>query len=557
MAITNPQAQYLDNQDTFNIDIDDLFNKFIAPLDALRSHYNALVPNAQNTITAAYQESRCHTFLRAIGFPVVAPSGAFYSPGFDPNLNTDITSQNTNMQTAEALKADNDFIQSQAARESVPNTYGPIWGFGGVNASAISVGSIFLRSFAQQFTPDLPPLSYDKAQIQTVSLRNDWIDLTFGASTPTFTALIPDISSVQNILLSTHIIKPFIVDPRIDSSVRPAANKICAPFLLDYSQTFIFGSQNSTPVGLKRPYIENVIATRFNLTNVTKINTHPYVDAIINQIKQGSDVLDQDLLSIVSNLNYTLYQSEYQTFNDFIKFIRALVELLHNSIVEVQEVLHSANFQPQPNTTSGIEAGSNGATIAQPTPGDPNNRQLENNIISLTQKQILDEVSYNVGIGTTPDPGGFAIPNITDATPSANQNTTKSWEAQLTKLTNYRNKAGNDALDALKNIEIIMGEFSGIGLLDYFAIQAALWIMDPSALLGLIDTRAFKRLKMRQDINIGSTTQMAPLAALASFETTVQTIYKLIDGLITTLNQNDYFTDTDPVNTTNTNATSS
>src|SRR5208282_4606504 len=203
--------------------------------------------------------------------------------------------------------------------------------------------------------PDLPPLSYDKAQIQTVSSRNDWIDLTFGASTSTFAALIPDISSVANILTSTHILKPFIVDPRIDSSVRPAANKICAPFLLDYSQTFIFGSQNNTPVGLKRPYIENVIATRFNSTNVTETNNQPYIKSIISQIQQGSDVTDPDLLSIVSNPNYALYQSEYRIFNDFIKFMRAMVELLHKSIIKVQEVLHSANFQPQPNTTSGIE----------------------------------------------------------------------------------------------------------------------------------------------------------------------------------------------------------
>ena len=557
MAVTNPQAQYLDNQDTFKIDIDDMYNKFIVPIDALRSHYNAIVPSAQNTITATYQESRAHTFLRMIGFPVVAPSGAFYSPGYDPNLNTDITGQKTNMQTAAALKADSDFIQSQAAREGVPNTYGPVFSFGGINATAISIGSIFLRSFAEQFTPNLPPLSYDAAQTQTIQARIDYITKLFTVTSSTFTAQIPDISTVKPLLQSTHIIKPFIVDPRIDSSVRPAANKICAPFLLDKSQTFIFGSQNSTPVGLKRPYIERVIATRFNSTNITETNTQPFVNAIISQIQQGSDVLDQDLINIISNPNYSLYQSEYQTFNEYVKAIRALIELLHDSIVEAQEVLHLMNWQPQPNPSNGLEVGSNGGTIVQPTPGDPNNKQLENNVIKLTQSQILDELSYDTGSGTTPDPGNFAFSNIDDTVFDAKSNVKKSWEQQLTTLTNYRNKAGNDGLDALKNIEIIMGEFSGIGLLDIFATQAALWIMDPSALLGLIDTRAFARLHTRTDINIGSASQMAPLAAISSFETTVQTIYQLIDALIKTLLQNGYYTDTDPVTTTNTSSTSS
>src|ERR1700733_3501396 len=85
----NTQQQYKSDQDIFNIDFDQLYTNFITPVDAIRSHFNALVPSSQELNTPQYQESRCHAFYRMVGFPVVADDGDFYSPGYDPNLNVD------------------------------------------------------------------------------------------------------------------------------------------------------------------------------------------------------------------------------------------------------------------------------------------------------------------------------------------------------------------------------------------------------------------------------------------------------------------------------------
>lgn len=100
MAVKIPnQANYQDNQN-LDIDIDKIYTDFIQEIDANRSIVNisnqgnqAFLNNLnKNNITSLAklvkvettpQESRCHTFFRLIGFPVVAEDGRYYNPGFD------------------------------------------------------------------------------------------------------------------------------------------------------------------------------------------------------------------------------------------------------------------------------------------------------------------------------------------------------------------------------------------------------------------------------------------------------------------------------------------
>jgi hypothetical protein len=542
--VTDPQYKYYDTQTIFSVDIDDLYNRFIVPIDNQRSHFNALVLNSQELNTPQYQESRCHAFYRMIGFPVVARSGSFYSPGYDPNLNLNPDTLNSYKQIASNASSDSQFLASSSARElQEQKIYDPIWATQNISATAIAIGSIFLRAFDKQFSDDssIGPLDYDISQKQTVDARTSEINRFFGNSSTTYPSQLSNIN--LSLLTSTHFIKPFVVDPRIDNSCRPVVNRIASPFLNDKSQLKIFDPQTGTPYMVLRPYIELVISTRFNNANISQTAPQPYIDSVVNFIKSSDSITDQDLINAVSNPNSQLHTSELAVFSNYLKIIRALIKTLHDSIIRVEEIRKNINFQPVPNPNRGIEAGSENAAISATTPGDPNNLQPELDIALLQQKKALDEVIYDIGLAIgVPDPGNFAFSNVEDIVFDANKNTKSSYDTQTNTLLNYRNALGDEGLDNLKKIEIIVGEFSGLGLLDIMAIQAALWIVDPAVLVGLIDSRAQARMQLRKDITPPSPNSNI-INCLTEFEAIVKQIYKLIGSYIQVLEVQGNFTD--------------
>src|SRR5690606_18662028 len=106
---------HLDDTQGIDLNIENLYNRFILPIERIRSFSSAvmvdrpvikssdeLVNNAANTANVnplKPQESRAHAFYRMIGFPVIAQTGEFYSPGYDPSLQTNQRVKNYNIST--------------------------------------------------------------------------------------------------------------------------------------------------------------------------------------------------------------------------------------------------------------------------------------------------------------------------------------------------------------------------------------------------------------------------------------------------------------------------
>jgi hypothetical protein len=540
-STTNPQYQFYDTQNIFEADIDYLYNVFIQAIDNQRSYFNALTPGTQTLNVTQYQESRCHAFLRMMGFPVVAPDGSFYSPGYDKTLNTDPNSTNSYQQIAAKAVANTDFTRSSSTREGVQVGYNTVWATGGINATAVSIGSRFLRSFDKQFSDSssVGPLDFDTSQIQTVDARIAEIQRFFGTSTSTYTAPLPNITI--SLLTSTHIIKPFAVDPRIDNGVRPASRRVAAPFATNKSQLKLFDPQQNKSVYVVRPYIETVISTIFNNQNVIQAAPQPAINDVINQIQLDPTVTDQDLINLVSNPGYTLYTSQISAFSNYLNVIRALVTRLLTAVKRINYVRQNMNWQPSPNPTLGPEAGIEGGTVSAAIAGDPNNQKIEFDIIEASQKQLLNQVQYNIGVPGA-DPGDFSFSNITDSVFNIQKNVNTSYDYVIGQLNNQRFGLGDEGLDELRVIEIIMGEFSGLGLLDIVAIQAAMWIVNPQYLMGMIDPRARNRLSMNQNVS-GYPSASSILTSLTGFETVVKQMYKLIDSYIKVLQTQGQYTD--------------
>src|ERR1700722_18692823 len=538
---TNPQYQYYDTQNIFEVDIDYLYNVFIQSIDNQRSYYNALSPSSLTLNVPQYQESRCHAFMRMMGFPVVASDGSFYSPGYDKTLNTDVNSTNSYQQIAAKAIDNTDFTTSSSTREGLQATYNAVWAAGGVNATAVSIGSRFLRSFDKQFSDDtsIGPLDFDQTQIQTVDARLGEIQRFFGISTSTYTA--PLLNIKQSLLTSTHIIKPFAVDPRIDSGVRPASRRVAAPFATDKSQLKVFDPQQNKSIYVIRPYIETVISTIFNSTNIIQAAPQPAINAVINQITLDPTVTDQDLISMVSNPGFTLYSSQISAFSNYLNIIRTLVKQLLQSVKNINYIRQNMNWQPSQNPNFGPEVGIEGGTVLAAVAGDPNNQEIEFDIIQASQKQLLNQVQYNIGLSGD-DLGDFSFSNITDSVFNIQKSVNTSYDYVINQLDNQRSGLGNNGLDELRTIEIIMGEFSGLGLLDIVAIQAAMWIVNPKYLMGLIDSRALNRLSQNTSIS-GYPTGPSVLASLTGFESVVKQMYKLIDSYIKVLQTQGNYTD--------------
>src|SRR5271154_4583666 len=94
------QSNSEDNQ-IYEIDIDQIYTDYVQAIDNARSYVNIINQNTKQLLAAiggnpesptinnlvpakSYQESRCHTFFRIIGFPVVASNMTqFYNPGHD------------------------------------------------------------------------------------------------------------------------------------------------------------------------------------------------------------------------------------------------------------------------------------------------------------------------------------------------------------------------------------------------------------------------------------------------------------------------------------------
>lgn len=496
-----------DDQDIFNLNIDQLVSSLISPIDAIRS----------KTATDGFIESRVNAFYRMIGFPVANNSSEYFSPGYDVNLNTNFESIKKRDTIINSIVNNKDLIFKQLEpRELTYKYYSKVFSNGGFTAKAFALGSLFIRSFEKQFG-DTAPLELDKTQIQSVSERSNQLQLFYSVNDE-LTASINELISSPN-FLSNHILKPFIVDPRI--SILPDSSVIAAPFLKDASQIQAFsgGSYN-------RPYIERVISLRLDNKNATKNSIN--IEEIIDSIKENTDITDDFLIAVSNNPEKELLNSNLTIFNNYFKLLRAILNNLVENIKIVIDARHQINFQPVPDPNFGME----GNITLEQISDDDNNQEIEKNILSIYNKKSLQDFSFTPdnGIPGVADPGSFVFSGINDIVFSADKVIETSSQDMFNTLVSKRNAIANPALQSIKNIEYIMGEFSGLGLVDIVAIQSAFWLMDMDKLLGLIDQAAYDRLvENRSFANLTTASRTDDvLESLKDFETKLKDIYKLI-----------------------------
>ena len=494
-------------KDIENLDISDLYNQLIVPIELIRSQ----------SASEGYLESRCNAFYRMIGFPVVSNSNSFYSSGYDINLNKNQSAIDKKDNVIKEIINDKSLSLKQLdVRERNYKLYSNIFSVGGFNSTALAIGSLFIRSFDKQFG-STEPLEYDKSEIQTVSQRVFELSSMYQDIQPEALALLESLGLQKSI----HTLKPFIVDPRI--RISPSDNLVAAPFPKDASEIKKFGNASSFP----RPYIERVISIRCSNQNTSSIS--PNLKNIINNIKNDKTIVDSYLLDVANNPQSEMQTSDITIFGSYLKLLRSIINSL---VFYIKEILHSRqiiNFQPVPDAKLGLEG------ILKLAPIDDNdienNKKVEKEILNLFKRinfesrSHLSDDALNNG---SSDIGGFVFSGFDDIIFSADKVNQLSSENKLEKLKNNRDAIGNRALESLKFIEYIMGEFSGLGLIDIVAIQSAFWLINKDSLLGLIDDYAYDRMaKSRPNIKSDGRNNDV-IACLSEYEEKLKQVYEII-----------------------------
>lgn len=553
MVDDEKQENYHSNQ-PFSIDIDKIYSDFIQEIDEIRSYTNTNNPNnAKNifdslkednkTITnnsiseITPQESRCHAFFRLIGFPVASKdyaSNKIYNPGFDAVKSKDkILKLNDKINIAKApiigfekLSLERELYSSKL-KSIFSNKYSIDAGTLALSSGTCGHKKINLRSF-------VAPLENSDPFDMTIQSYTVELDSFVGKNEISLLKYQASNGETPKKLSKTrkHIIKPFIVDPKIDFSVNPSNRRIAVPFVPDKNHTKI-----SPEVFVKRPLIEKVIRDRFAITDQEKGLGNSSKE-LVDAIKKISSIQNEEIVNKISNSDY-FDLNDKSKFVYFINIIQEIMVKLVGAINIISKIQSLYYWVPLPSDI-GPEGGSEVRNIFIPTLFSDELLAAfpladKNILIKQIQVGLSDPNQQTSSLDGIPDVGGFAFndffPNtFTSETSESQGNNSKDT---LDRLIVIRNKNLTLANDALRTVEIIMGEFSGLGLCDIIAIIAALYAMPKEQLIGFLDEDAKVRLfKIREfayikEISSGSNYS----ETMTTFTSTVKDFYNLMDKI--------------------------
>lgn len=528
---------------SFKIDIDQIYNDFIKEIDANRSLIN--ISGASNnkaldkfevgtadTLTRSFkientpQESRFHCFMRLIGFPVVAADNTFYNPGFD-NM-TGQAGKEAKIKIANTPYKG--FNEASLARENYTTDIRAVWAKRPANITA-SCMALSSGRYTRQFVAPLKntnPFDFEKdtsynIKYDSVVGSNSKISLKEyldSAGTPPDGTKLP---AKRN-----HFIKPLFVDPRIDFTCCPLTRRVAVPFGNNKSNLLADGLTY-----IKRPLLEKVIRERFSSDNSEK-NISTAQANIKDIITKTPIIKDQELITKMTSDIKGL--SDAAQFAKYINIISAMCKTLKEAKETIVAAQADYYWLPQP-AIIGPEGGSAVAPIIisqflQIGSQDQTKSLVTSNdadIIVATLNQAASKFTDQVSkLNGTPDLGKFAFDEFKltfgeDTSTALGDQVTDNLDA----LNKARNKVLTDANNALRSIEIIMGEWGGLGLCDIVAIMASLYLMPKDNLLGFLDDEAMGRL-------VGLGLFLPPAkpgleVSYISFLTKIQECYNLMD----------------------------
>lgn len=493
------QKVFKDTQN-YKIDIKSVYDNFIKSIDEIRSFVNINDPNNAKIfknlkisdfggigrifVSEKYQESRSHAFFRLIGFPVLSSSDTFYNPGHD--IFSSSTKVNTIKQKLNIINSPkNGFYNfSNKKEEYYSNKVKNYFAKQDINATCLCLSSYRIRRFNNNIENYINPFDFN------IENQSYLIKLEDANGVPFLLYEDVDAVKAENIFPKRyHFIFPLIIDPRIDLS---ASKRIAVPFLPDKSYLKVNDTYTAP-----RPILEKIIRERFDDSNKIN-NVGEYNKNLINFLNEFELIKSEDIVNKLSNSDlYGL--SELEQFKKCINLIKAMMDELIQAQQNIEIVQSKTYWTPIPNI--------DGPEFGLVDPGvfiqSAKNLQtkLDSDIVLFKSKTILDTINNNMYYTKVKDEEEFSFDPFNQMVTDKAESLGNKAEEQLKILTNRRKVFTKLGEEALKTIEIIMGEFSGLGLCDIIAIITGLYLVDRKYLLGLLDDDAYFRSKALININ--------------------------------------------------------
>jgi len=544
MAKPTPNQSNFQDSQNYKIDIDQIFTDFISNIDSIRSFVNISAPeNASrlNMITSqsftalggqlkselTFQESRAHAFFRWIGFPVVNKSmDTFYNPGFDAisgerAVDTDFKVEvaNNPIDGFKTLSLKREIYYSQNISGTFLNNIS-------IESSILALSSTTLRKFNAPIEKHDGPFDMDIKHQSYIIELSDYNSISYQL----YTDKNGDVAKLKPLFGSDvktrlHIITPFIVDARIDLSVNSSDRKVCIPFPNDRSETCVAEQQY-----VKTCILEKVIRERFDVKN-QQADMGAADQNLINYIKslQSVDVIKDDELIKKVAANNVFKNTQVEQFVKYLNIFRAMFKKLVAAQEVIRQVQSNYYWVPMPSRT-GPEGG---CTVQKVFLEDPNKLQTSKDIkIKSTQSDFfISQINAQSTKPTSADPGNFTIPPSLQLSVDNSKGTGDLIKTNLDKLANMRNNELTRANKALQDIEVIMGEFSGLGLCDILVILASLYTVDKKYLLGFLDDDAYDRAKIQVGFGDFFSPRPSITESMQNFTDTVTDFYNLLAKL--------------------------
>jgi hypothetical protein len=543
---TPNQSASEDNQN-FDVDIKKLYKDWIVSIDDIRSFasINSQNSNILSSLTKGgitditsianlikmeetVQESRCHAFYRWIGFPVVdAERANIYNPGFD------IIKGDRNIKLADKItRATHPIISPKKfedlsnKREQYARSNLDIFATQSLDASVLTLssgGTTALRKFIVPYDKSNDPFDMDpnnqsfEADLSALVGEREFLLTAFQDANGNFPTKLTS--------KRTHIIKPFIVDARIDFSVLPQSKLIAVPFVPDNSYTKVDSVNN-----VKRPLLEKIIRDRFSSDTSSNLGTS--TTNVLQIIADFPDIKDNNLIKLVSDPNSILQPSEQEQLAQSINTIKSMMQKLVDAQIKIKEAQGDYYWVPLP-SSSGPENGCSVQGLFFPT-------VINSDLVTKRDAEIFfstaDVVANSVNTqgaaaNSQPDSGSFGLSSYTvtfgpDTTDGMGDNSSQN----LDTINQRRLSILSEANESIQIIEIIMGEFSGLGLCDIIAIISALNVIPKENLLGFLDSDSFARAQNSLPI-LNGISQTSYETAMNAFSNTVKDFYNLMDKI--------------------------
>ena len=545
--MANDQLLYKDSQN-FIPNIEEIYKFYISRIDEYRSYVNIYKSDNQDIINDVAsinknrssiqveltpQESRCHAFYRLIGLPVINKDKTkFYNPGYCPPDIKRPTGEPIILNKNNKLKiAENpiiNFNKLSEFRETYFSRYfaNTFQKSTNIDAAVLAVSSYNIRKFSaplekttETFDTNINNQSYNIPIFNSKRIAlTEYVDSS--GNKPT---------EIQKKSKRYHIIKPFIVDARIEYSVIPINKIICVPFL-EKSQSI------RDNVELKKPFLEQVCRDRLNIYNEQNVSGD-YIQRLNEIIKSVPSIKDEQLIKSINNK--TIYgESEQVQFLKYLNIIRFMMKELFDAQKTIQAIENDYYWTPIP-SKEGPEKGSSFPKINLSSEATNLRTSKDNAIVDFTVINETSKLSSDIKeVNLETDIGQFVFADPSEKSAIKKTDSTSGFgsivEKNLKELEIKRNSGLQFGSKALKNIEIIMGEFSGLGLCDIIAIIGSLYIIEKKYLVGLLDDDAFERMKFEYNF-----TERADItSSLNALEANVKNYYNLMDKVYEDVRKN-------------------